>query len=412
MTFIFELSLNQALESLKQTYATNDVSSEVVADISGQLLGNQEFINSLSLEQPSIFRRIYNKIIELANKITGNSNEALFIRDLKNKWEEAYRTTTTEQAVNNVNNTRYSLQTLRDGKKYVQTESNLFVDKDGNPLSQREIYNSLIGKVITLNDGIQVEIVNRLPNKNMYNEFFKRYPTYQNVNNIRDLNQTINENMVELLENSNNISPNESDYQGRHAKQGITNFDTRLVSFYDGNRAYDLTLSIAKLQNGKYVAYAKRNLSRNKNLTNQIRKEKPMSESQLTSLSDNNIPQSNENVKSGISTNNNMQNTQNNTNIINTKPNKMMNPLEISKLTPEDTNTSPILPTKKVSTGKGESHFVNNIENKTNMLNNDSKNLILSDNEVKFYQEVTNKGSLEKAFAKLNDGGRSEIIVG
>ena len=31
---------NTALESLKQTYGTNDVNSEVLADISGQLFGN------------------------------------------------------------------------------------------------------------------------------------------------------------------------------------------------------------------------------------------------------------------------------------------------------------------------------------------------------------------------------------
>ena len=94
---------NTALESLKQTYGTNDVNSEVLADISGQLFGNQEFINNLSMEQPNIFRRIYNKIVELANKITGNSHEALFIRDLRNKWENAYRT----QNNNNLNVTKY-----------------------------------------------------------------------------------------------------------------------------------------------------------------------------------------------------------------------------------------------------------------------------------------------------------------
>ena len=95
---------NTALESLKQTYGTNDVNSEVLADISGQLFGNQEFINSLSMEQPNIFRRIYNKIIELANKITGNSHEALFMQDLKNKWEEAYRTQN-----NNLRGKNYSI---------------------------------------------------------------------------------------------------------------------------------------------------------------------------------------------------------------------------------------------------------------------------------------------------------------
>ena len=96
---------NTALESLKTTYGVDDVSSEVLADISGQLFGNQEFINNLSVEQPSIFRKIYNAIISLANKITGNTNEALFIRDLKNKWEAAYRTQN-----NNMNqDTQYSI---------------------------------------------------------------------------------------------------------------------------------------------------------------------------------------------------------------------------------------------------------------------------------------------------------------
>lgn len=80
-----------ALESLKQSYNTDNVTSEVLADINAQLFGNQEFINSLSLKKPNIFKRIYNSIISLANKITGNSRESLFISDLKNKFEKAYR---------------------------------------------------------------------------------------------------------------------------------------------------------------------------------------------------------------------------------------------------------------------------------------------------------------------------------
>lgn len=100
---------NQALESLKKTYGTEDVSSEVIADISGQLLGNQEFINNLSIKEPSLFKKIYNKIKELANKITGNSKESAFIKDLKKQWESAYRNTSNEQAVSNVNEGKYHL---------------------------------------------------------------------------------------------------------------------------------------------------------------------------------------------------------------------------------------------------------------------------------------------------------------
>lgn len=92
-----------ALNELKKTYEAEYVSDEVLADISGQLLGNQDFILNLSTKKPNIFKKIYDKIISVANKITGNSKEDLFIKDLKNKWEEAYRNVSTEQSVDNLN---------------------------------------------------------------------------------------------------------------------------------------------------------------------------------------------------------------------------------------------------------------------------------------------------------------------
>lgn len=120
-------------------------------------------------------------------------------------------------------------------------------------------------------------------------------------------------------------------------------------------------------------------------------------------VSDNNIPQIDKNVKLPIVNTNNMQNIENNTN-------KILNPNEISKLTPKEANTTPKLPTQKVSTGRGESKFAKNIENKTNMLTKESKYEILDSNEVKYYEEVTNKESLEKAFERLNKGGESETL--
>lgn len=70
----------------------------------------------------------------------------------------------------------------------------------------------------------------------------------------------------------------------------------------NGKNAYDLDFSIAKLNDGNYVAYAKRNLTLNKELLNKIKKEMPRSKSSLTSLSYvNKIPQSNSNVNSDTS---------------------------------------------------------------------------------------------------------------
>ena len=105
---------NQALESLKQTYGTNDVTSEVVADISGQLLGNQEFINSLTTQNTpqskSIIRQIYESIRRLLNNLTESGRYKNFVQDLEAKWREAYRTTSSEQTINNLNDgTQYHL---------------------------------------------------------------------------------------------------------------------------------------------------------------------------------------------------------------------------------------------------------------------------------------------------------------
>lgn len=94
------------------------------------------------------------------------------------------------------------------------------------------------------------------------------------------------------------------------------------------------------------------------------------------------------------------------------KKSKILNPNEISKLTKEDANTTPILP-KRGSANKvndGTSHFAKNIKDKVNMLNVEQKVEILSKEDVRYYDKVTNKESLEKAFKKINDGGSSETL--
>lgn len=281
---------NNAVEKLLGTYEASELNDEALADISGQLFGNQEFINNIANTKPSFFKKIYNEIKYMWHQFRGYKNQNQFINDLYYKWTEAYNSN------NKLNeNSHYSIEETDNGTIYVKTEDNLFLNSDGTKMSEREIYNNLVGKEITLNDGIKAKIVNRLPDKSMYNELFKRYPTYQNVENIKSVNKNINENIEELLQTSDNISPNEPDYKNRHQKQGIKTFDTRRVSFYDGNSAYDLDLSIAKLEDGTYVAYAKRNLSPNEKLLGEINKKKPMSKSQLTS-SNNSILPTKENV--------------------------------------------------------------------------------------------------------------------
>ncbi|MEG2610586.1 MAG: hypothetical protein RSA91_08020, partial [Bacilli bacterium] len=78
----------------------------------------------------------YNKIIEWANKLTGNSKESLFIKDLKNKWESAYRN---DNTIRNNNDVKHSIQTDKKGNKFinVDTDQDLF-----NELQQKD-YNKI-----------------------------------------------------------------------------------------------------------------------------------------------------------------------------------------------------------------------------------------------------------------------------
>ena len=98
---------------------------------------------------------------------------------------------------------------------------------------------------------------------------------------------------------------------------------------------------------------------------------------------------------------NNMQNNQSN----------ILNPLEISQLTPEDANTTPMLPNvNRNRVNDGDSRFASNIRNKTNMLNEQQKDTILADEEVNYYDTITNEDSLNEAFSKLNENGEAETL--
>lgn len=310
---------NQALESLKQTYGTDDVSSEVVADISGQLLGNQEFINSLSLEQPSLFKQIYNKIIELANKLTGNSNQALFMKDLKNKWETAYRNSNNQDAVNNLNSeTKFA---MKDNKKYgsyweVETKKDIFSGIN----SKRGLQQAALDYIIKGNKNFEVikDVINgeeiqfrRISGQEyIYGTSNEKLSTSEYKQKMRiapSIDDLINNAPIKYhspLTHDNKNFPN-----GFNNYQGLVNIDDVLFRYIvrvgntnkNDSVFYDVSLNF--LDKIKGISHK---VHQTDNSSSLINKKIP--------LTANNIPQSNENVKSDIpSINNSIQKVQKNT---------------------------------------------------------------------------------------------------
>ena len=118
---------NQAVERILSTYNTTEINEEALGDIAGQLFGNQEYINNLSMENPSLFKKIYNEIKYLWHQFTGYKNQDQFIEDLRNKWESAYRNQKVQQKAKN-SNIEMSNQTDSNGNMLSNEQVDYFKD--------------------------------------------------------------------------------------------------------------------------------------------------------------------------------------------------------------------------------------------------------------------------------------------
>lgn len=140
----------------------------------------------------------------------------------------------------------------------------------------------------------------------------------------------------------------------------------------------------------------------------------------------NSISQNNDSVKSNtIITNNYAQQTQNDThnnqNVVPSVANnslpvgeytrkKTMNPTEIANLKPENANTTPQLKKKTYKKGNKQSSFLSNIVMDSKFLNEDLRQEMSKEDSIKYYEGITNKGTLESAYNKLQRNGQEEVI--
>lgn len=90
--------------------------------------------------------------------------------------------------------------------------------------------------------------------------------------------------------------------------------------------------------------------------------------------------------------------------------NNKMNPIEISKLKPEDASTTPNLKSKKYAKGNKQSSFFSNIVTDSEFLNKELRQEIGNEESVKYYKGITNKETLKKSYKELQDGGSKEVL--
>lgn len=310
----------KSLESLKERYKTNDVSDEVVADVCGELFGNREFIQSVVEKKPNIFKKILNNIRKLAEKIKGtDTNEYVsFVENLKEMWEDAYYSNksnlkkteyhTNSDIINNIDKVLNNIKE-RTPVRLRDYTPDILVQNGVKDLPMYENPSHIRKNILTENEARKLGLsINKNDHYHGLGKelYIKAIDSLDNPRVIFKRNNSNNYLILTTLKdnNGNNIVV-PIEVETSTSVNNITIDINRLKSVYGYDRANPNLDKYIK-DNIKSSEFTKIYEQKKKSSTGKI--------PQSTSTA-NNIPQSNNNVNSNISstTKYSMQNNENNT---------------------------------------------------------------------------------------------------
>lgn len=323
----------KAVKEIETTYGKNLTSEEVFADVCGQLFGNQEFINTLETQNTeqskSLIRQIYEAIKKLLNRLTSEGRYRNFVQDLEVRWRNAYKNTTMQQSVNNLNgNVNYAKGKLMSGEDVVVSD-----DVNGSHPSKQEAeqnLKSMLGiKYVNSKSGTEISIENK---------DIKKYLNdgYNNQKNTR-LKKRISGNYGEILEIAKmDTSKSKQNYKGTNrGKQGFDYYNVTLaypIKNVSGEiidyKYYEARLVVRKDNNNNF-AYDLDNFKEKKGAVLDKTSLSIMADkSAHGSFNDTNIPQTDVKVNSDTSTKYSMPLNENNTQDYNSLYEKIDNAID------------------------------------------------------------------------------------
>ena len=263
------IDYESARKSLEETYSkvydgnSNEfqtlINQEVVADILGNKLGDQNFVNTLTTEKPSLGKRIYNWVIDKLNKInklTGYKSEKIFWTDIKNKFENAYKQ---EYQYNNKNsiNTKYSIVYNQDGSfNRVKINDNIFENNNGKSISNTikdYLENHINEYANIIESGQKVYLGTDLPGEYAFSKSSQKLPMNEKLAKGR-----ASSGLKEIIENvsSRNYEKNRKTKHNIDAKYGFYKYDTKFSFDYNGReQIYEGTVVIRNDADGKKYLY-------------------------------------------------------------------------------------------------------------------------------------------------------------
>lgn len=237
------------------------------------------------------YYRTYKKLFDefSARNAQSNASENAHLSTLFEKNSQKTPLTNMNQEDMSVSDRQYAVGETEDGTKYVKLEDNAFKNSDGTDMTPTEAFNSLVGKKLALEDGDVITFIKHLPGINVYKELFKKFPGYEPGIDVKAVSESINKNIVEVIEASDAKSRNEPQ---KHLHIGIQDFDVRSVYITDGNNSYRVELNIANLTDGTKIAYVKKYIEKaSQEIDEKIKKAETAGQTRLNQPSNGSISQ-------------------------------------------------------------------------------------------------------------------------
>ena len=265
-----ELYKNQ-LEGKTEEEQKSYIKQEATANILGEQLGNQEFINHLvntnSQTANGLYRWVVDKLNKL-NKLTGYKSEKLYWTDVKNKFEKAFNS-----EFNNLNSDiKYAIKNVAD---FDEIEYN----------NQRDIKLSkqnygILAHAISSDDSI-ISGVNEVELFDYENDMYVKYTIYYKDNlNWKVIDRQFDDGKDYYGENEAKGSVNRTSKQiskrneESRSRQTNSQWDNGEIA---DNRTAERNTEISNLNKGKGSIKEQSNTSINKNSRKNIRELAPTS---------------------------------------------------------------------------------------------------------------------------------------
>ncbi len=359
-------------------YKDYELDSEMAAHfVEEELFGKQETIDRLARENRTLAQKILNWLSDLRIKLVGTSQEKELLR-IENMYRKAIQQT---QAV--TNETKYYVRNSENGKPYIEITNDILENIPQNQWVSKvkEIFKNKLA------DGINMEIFDIAVNAKSRNEFVNSDYTRNlkaNNNELYAEKMRMVENLDEIVRNAYNVKNEDPKHE---RKDNLKSFNRGNIDVKIGNNDYTVEVVTAITANNNEIFYDIVAIKPTKIKTPSIRRTAE-ADSKNEDVSNNSINQNEQSVN-------------------NVKYSK--NPIEIAKNPPSpQTGLDALKKAGREKVGDSQSSFMRNIHNQS-IFDDTFKEMALDDKNIRTYESISNKETLQKANDAINEQGQKWV---